>query len=108
MTGETSTAAALICLGALVWLLGGPHYGVRRARLLLAGGGAVAIGPPSWDQARAELARLCSRLGAEWWALVAGLLLGLLGASVIPVAVGAAGVPLLRRVRLARQDRCVR
>ncbi|WP_369395207.1 type II secretion system F family protein [Streptomyces sp. CG1] len=100
--------AALICLGALVWLLGGPHYGVRRARLLLAGGGAVAIGPPSWEQARAELVRLRDRLGTEWWALVAGLLLGLLAASVIPVAAGAAGVPVLRRVRLAHQDRRVR
>ncbi|MER5545328.1 type II secretion system F family protein [Streptomyces sp. NPDC001118] len=100
--------AALLCLGALVWLLGGPHYGVRRARLLLAGGGAVAIGPPSWDQARTELRRLRGRLGAEWWALVAGLMLGLLGASVIPVAAGAAGVPVLRRVRLARQARRVR
>ncbi|WP_179023605.1 type II secretion system F family protein [Streptomyces sp. IMTB 2501] len=101
-------AAALICLGALVWLLGGPHYGARRARLLLAGGGAVAIGPPSWDQARAELVRLRGRLGVEWWALAAGLLIGLLGASVIPAAAGAAGVPVLRRVRLARQDRRVR
>ncbi|MEV6053327.1 type II secretion system F family protein [Streptomyces sp. NPDC052107] len=100
--------AALICLGALVWLLGGRHYGMRRARLLLAGGGVVATGPLSWDRALAELRRLRDRLGAEWWALAAGLLLGLLGASVIPVVVGAAGVPVLRRVRLARQARRVR
>ncbi|AOR32956.1 hypothetical protein BFF78_19485 [Streptomyces fodineus] len=108
MIGETSMGAALICFGALVWLLGGRHYGMRRARLLLAGGGVVTSGPPSWDQALAELRRLRGRLGAEWWALVAGLLLGLLGTSVIPVAAGAAGVPVLRRVRLARQARCAR
>ncbi|MEV5873436.1 type II secretion system F family protein [Streptomyces sp. NPDC052101] len=101
-------AAALICLGALVRLLGERHYGVRRARLLLAGGGVVATGPPCWDQARAELRRLRGRLGPEWWALAAGLLLGLLGASVMPVFAGAAGVPVLRRVRLARQARLSR
>jgi tight adherence protein B len=100
--------AALICLGALVWLLGGRHCGMRRARLLLAGGGVVATGPPSWDRALADLRRLRGRLGAEWWALAAGLLLGLLGASVIPVVAGAAGVVVLRRVRLARQARQVR
>ncbi|MER6064865.1 type II secretion system F family protein [Streptomyces sp. NPDC001792] len=100
--------AALICLGALVWLLGGRHCGMRRARLLLAGGGVVATGPPAWDRALADLRRLRGRLGAEWWALAAGLLLGLLGASVIPVVAGAAGVVVLRRVRLARQARRVR
>ncbi|MGW7822696.1 type II secretion system F family protein [Streptomyces puniciscabiei] len=100
--------AALFCLGALVWLLCGGHYGMRRARLLLAGGGAVTAGPPTWGRVRAELRRLGGRLGPEWWALATGLLLGLLGASVIPVAAGAAGVPVLRRVRLARQARRVR
>ncbi|MER6027419.1 type II secretion system F family protein [Streptomyces sp. NPDC001851] len=100
--------AALVCLGALAWLLGGRHYGMRRARLLLAGGGVVATGPPAWDQALAELRRLRGRLGPEWWALAAGLLLGLLGTSPIPVVAGAAGVPVLRRVRLAHRARRVR
>ncbi|WP_189956078.1 type II secretion system F family protein [Streptomyces alanosinicus] len=101
-------AAALLCLCALAWLLGGRHYGMRRARLVLAGGAVVATGPPSWDETLAELRRLHDRLGAEWWALAAGLLLGLLGASVVPVVAGAAGVPVLRRVRLARQARRLR
>lgn len=96
-------AAALICLGTLAWLLGERHYGMRRARLLLAGGGTVATGPPSWRRALGELRRLSGRFGPEWWALAAGLLLALLGASVIPVVAGAAGVPVLRRVRLARR-----
>ncbi|KUN09906.1 hypothetical protein AQI95_02780 [Streptomyces yokosukanensis] len=108
MTGETSMTAALLCLGALVRLLGERHYGMRRARLLLAGDGVVATGPPFWGEALTELRRLRGRLGAEWWALAAGLVLGMLGASVIPVAAGAAGVPVLRRVRLARQKRHVR
>ncbi|MER6431557.1 hypothetical protein ABT272_28075, partial [Streptomyces sp900105245] len=104
MTGEMSLAAALICLGTLAWLLGERHYGMRRARLLLAGGGTVAAGPPSWKRALGELRRLAGRFGPEWWALAAGLLLALLGASVIPVVAGAAGVPVLRRVRLAHQE----
>ncbi|WP_257033660.1 type II secretion system F family protein [Streptomyces sp. Ag109_G2-15] len=95
--------AAAACAGAAVWLLGGRHYGMRRARLLLAGGGVVEAGPPSWEQAVAELRRLRGRVGAEWWSLAAGLLLALLGASVIPAVAGAAGVPVLRRMRLARQ-----
>ncbi|MFI2761269.1 type II secretion system F family protein [Streptomyces echinatus] len=97
--------AALLCLGALAWLLGGRHYGMRRARLLLAGGGTVATGPPAPERALAELRRWGGRLGAEWWSPVAGLVVALLGSSVIPVAAGAAGVPVLRRVRLARQAR---
>ncbi|MFD5799044.1 type II secretion system F family protein [Streptomyces diastatochromogenes] len=95
--------AAAACVGAAVWLLGGRHYGMRRARLLLAGGGVVEAGPPSWEQAVGELRRLRGRVGAEWWSLAAGLLLALLGASVIPAVAGAAGVPVLRRMRLARQ-----
>ncbi|MFJ4524511.1 type II secretion system F family protein [Streptomyces sp. NPDC088810] len=108
MIGETSMGAALVCFGALVWLLGGRHYGMRRARLLLAGGGVVATGPPVWELALAELRRRCGRWGTEWWALVAGLVVALLGASVIPVVAGAAGVPVLRRMRLARQARRTR
>ncbi|WP_225837796.1 type II secretion system F family protein [Streptomyces sp. NK08204] len=97
--------AAALCLGVAMWVLGGRHSGVRRARLLLAGGGVVATGPPSWEWALGELRRRSDGLGAEWWSLAVGLLLALLGASVLPVFVGAAGVLMLRRVRLARQAR---
>ncbi|MBY8841918.1 type II secretion system F family protein [Streptomyces sp. SP2-10] len=100
--------AALLCLGALAWLLGGRHYGMRRARLLLAGGGVVATGPPAPAQALAELRSWGGRLGAEWWAPAAGLVIALLGSSVIPVVAGAAGVPVLRRMRVARQARRAR
>ncbi|MFC5659566.1 hypothetical protein ACFP3J_29350, partial [Streptomyces nogalater] len=106
--GELSTGAAALCLGGSVWLLGGRHYGVRRARLLLAGGGVVATGPPAWQQARTDLRRWRGRWGAEWAALGIGVVIALWGASVIPVVAGAAGVPVLRRVRLARQDRNAR
>jgi tight adherence protein B len=94
--------AAAMCAGAAAWLLGGRQSGARRARLLLAGGGMVGAGPLAWERARGELARVRSRLRSEWWAPVAGLLLAVLGSSLLPVLAGVAGVPLLRRTRLAR------
>lgn len=106
-----SMGAAVACMGAAVWLLGERHSAARRARLLLAGGGAVGSGPPGWRRMTDELRRLRGRLRAEWWAPMAGLVLAVLGVSVLPVVLGAAGVPLLRRVRLAgraRRDRELR
>ncbi|MGW2951355.1 type II secretion system F family protein [Streptomyces eurythermus] len=105
---DVSTGAVVLCLGALAWLLGGRHYGLRRARLLLAGGPVVATGPSAWPQALMDPRRWRGRWGAEWAALGAGLGIALWGASVIPVVAGAAGVPVLRRVRLARQARDAR
>ncbi|MFC8090270.1 type II secretion system F family protein [Streptomyces sp. NPDC057301] len=106
--GEMSWGAAVACLGAAVWLLGGRNSGARRAELLLAGGGAVGAGPPDWWQMVRELRRLRGRLRAEWWAPVVGLALAVLGSSVLPVVAGAAGVPVLRRVRLAQEVRRAR
>ncbi|MEV7320313.1 type II secretion system F family protein [Streptomyces sp. NPDC093970] len=106
--GETTMGAAVVCGGVMAWLLAERQREVRRARLLLAGGGALAAGPPSWERAVGELRRLRGRLRGEWWALVAGIVLALLAASVIPVLAGAAGVPVLRRLRLARRAARVR
>ncbi|MER6011480.1 type II secretion system F family protein [Streptomyces bluensis] len=96
------TGAAVVCAGAAAWLLGGPGTGTRRAQLLLAGGGAV--GPPPWERAALRL----RRLPAEWWAPVIGVVIGVLGASVLPVLAGALGVPLLRRLRRARETQRTR
>ncbi|WP_373287250.1 type II secretion system F family protein [Streptomyces lacrimifluminis] len=90
-----------MCVGAVCWLLGGRCPGVRRAELLLAGGGDVGAGPPPGERVVGELRRLRGRLRTEWWSVAVGLVVALLGASVVPALVGAAGVPLLRRVRLA-------
>ncbi|MFC9679986.1 type II secretion system F family protein [Streptomyces sp. NPDC056948] len=98
---EMSMGAAVACMGAAVWLLGERDSVARRARLLLAGGGAVGSGQPGWRQMTGGLRRVRGRLRAEWWSPVAGLVLAVLGESVLPVVLGAAGVPLLRRVRLA-------
>ncbi|WP_455431055.1 type II secretion system F family protein [Streptomyces anandii] len=103
--GPVTTGTAVLCAGAAAWLLGGRRSGARRARLLLAGGGVVSTGPPVRDRMRRELARVRGRLRAEWWAPVAGLVLAVLGGSVLPVVAAAAGVPLLRRARLARAAR---
>ncbi|GHH26255.1 type II secretion system F family protein [Streptomyces lanatus] len=106
--GEMAVGAAVLCLGAAVWLLSGPSSGARRAQLLLAGGGAMGAGPADWRRSAGELRRLWARMRAEWWALVVGLVLAVLGASVLPVVAGAVGVPLLRRMRLARESRRAR
>ncbi|KUO15376.1 type II secretion system F family protein [Streptomyces dysideae] len=100
--------AAVACVGAAVWLLGGRNSGARRAQLLLAGGGVAGVGPPGWRELTGELRRIRGRLRAEWWAVVVGLVLAVLGSSVVPVVAGAAGVPVLRRVRLAGEARRAR
>ncbi|MEW2299169.1 type II secretion system F family protein [Streptomyces sp. NPDC006655] len=106
--GETTVGAVVVCGGVMAWLLAERQREVQRARLLLAGGGAVTTGPPSWERAAGELRRLHGRLRAEWWALVLGLVLAFLAGSALPVLMGAAGVPVLRRLRLARQERRAR
>ncbi|MET7475046.1 type II secretion system F family protein [Streptomyces sp. NPDC005648] len=107
-TEQIAMGAAVLCVGAVALMLGGWHSGARRAQLLLAGGGVVGAGPPSWQELARQLRRVRDRLGAEWWALAAGLVLAVLGASVLPVVAGAVGVPLLRRVRLAGRVRRAR
>ncbi|MFI8166513.1 type II secretion system F family protein [Streptomyces sp. NPDC085931] len=114
MTGaaETSLGAAVACMGAAAWLLGEWDSAARRARLLLASGttaGSESRLGPRWTAG--ALRQVAGRLPAEWWSPVAGLVLAVLGASVLPVVLGAAGVPLLRRARLAgraRRDRDAR
>ncbi len=107
MTGvpEMSMAAAVACMGAAVWMLGEREDAARRARLLLAGSGAAGDGPPGWRRMTGGLRGVRGRLRAEWWSPVAGLVLAVLGASVLPAVLGAAGVPLLRRARLAGRTR---
>ncbi|MDQ1047426.1 type II secretion system F family protein [Streptomyces sp. V4I2] len=95
-------------MGAALWLLGGRHPGARRAQLLLAGGGVVGAGQPARRQLAEALRRIRGRLRPEWWAVAVGLVLAVLGSSVLPAVAGAAGVPLLRRVRLAGEARRAR
>ncbi|MEU6290756.1 type II secretion system F family protein [Streptomyces sp. NPDC046988] len=107
-TGELSTGVALACLGSAAWLAGGWHSGVRRARAVLAEGGRGGTGPPAVRRVTEWLWRARGRLGFEWWSPAAGLVLALLGSSVLPLLAGAVGVPVLRRTRLAGDARRAR
>ncbi|MEU3949010.1 type II secretion system F family protein [Streptomyces sp. NPDC029526] len=102
---EVAAGAATACLGTALWLLGTGRTRSRGA--WLPGGDAVPVGcgPPGWSRALGELRRIRGRLRHEWWSLAAGLVVAALGASVLPAVVGAAGVPLLRRTRLAAEQR---
>ncbi|MFV0134552.1 type II secretion system F family protein [Streptomyces sp. HMX87] len=107
-TSDLAMGAAVACLGAAAWLAGGWYSGARRARLLLAGGGTAGAGPPAARWVADGLRRAGGRLRTEWWSLVGGLVLALLTASPVPALAGAAGVPVLRRVRLAARARRAR
>ncbi|MFJ2829106.1 type II secretion system F family protein [Streptomyces sp. NPDC087263] len=101
----TSFGVAMVCAGAAAWLTGGWDSGARRARLMLAGGEVVGAGPPPWEKALVGWRRLRGRLRVEGWSLVAGLVISVVGASVVPLLLGLAGVPLLGRVRRAAEAR---
>ncbi|MFE9771438.1 type II secretion system F family protein [Streptomyces sp. NPDC005931] len=77
----------------------------KRARLLLADGPVVGSGPPDRPPLMPAWDRIRGRLRPEWWSAAVGAVLALLGSSVLPVVAGAAGVPLLRRVRVAARER---
>ncbi|GAA2581887.1 MULTISPECIES: type II secretion system F family protein [Streptomyces] len=109
--GALSTGMALVCLGAAAWLAGGWHSGVRRARLVLAAGrtgGTAGTGPPPVRRVAEELRKARGRLRPEWGSLAVGVVLALLGDSVLPAVAGAVGVPVLRRTRLAGRARRAR
>ncbi|GHJ23920.1 hypothetical protein TPA0909_55340 [Streptomyces albus] len=89
-----AACAVLMCALAAAWLPPGRRDGARRARLLLAGGGAVTgrrgFEPPRWWRqfSAAVRARVTERFGRAWWCLPAALSLALLGRSWIPLAAG--------------------
>ncbi|MFF3458632.1 type II secretion system F family protein [Streptomyces sp. NPDC002730] len=100
MAGDPMYAAA-VCAGAAAWLTVGREQGLRRARLLLAGGGPVEL-PPRWSWQRLLTV---VRLRREWLCLPAALVLAVLGKSVLPLVAGAVAVPLVRRRLRARERR---
>ncbi|MGW0907455.1 type II secretion system F family protein [Streptomyces sp. NPDC002853] len=93
--------AAAVCAGGSAFLVVGRDRGWRqRTRAVL--GGEVSTGPSAWRRARNSVG---GRVRHEWWALAGGAAVALLGESVLPLALGAAGVPLIRRVRRGRDAR---
>lgn len=102
---STPTWAAALCAGSAAWLMGARDLRARRVRVVLGSGGPQKARGWSWRRA---VAAGRGRVRHEWWCLAVGLVLALLGDSVVPVVLGAAGVPLARRVGRAREARCAR
>ncbi|MGV2915100.1 type II secretion system F family protein [Streptomyces alfalfae] len=102
---STSMWAAAACAGSAAWLLGGRDKDAGRAHAVLATPAPAETDGWSW---RRLVAAGRGRVRHEWWCLAAGLLVALLGASVLPLVAGAAAVPLAGRVRRARAARAER
>jgi tight adherence protein B len=105
MVASEPVYAAAMCAGAAAWLMVGRDGGLKRARLLLAGGGPVA-GEPWWSWER--LPRVVGpvvRRRREWLCLPVALALAVLGESMLPVIAGLVAVPLVRRQLRARERR---
>ncbi|WP_067283008.1 type II secretion system F family protein [Streptomyces jeddahensis] len=102
MVSSAPVYAAMVCAGAAAWLMGGRNRAARRARVLLADGAMAGPVRPPWERARAWCR---ARLRPEWWCLVAGVMIALVGESFVPLLAGAVGVPLAGRARRARAAR---
>ncbi|MEU9082451.1 type II secretion system F family protein [Streptomyces sp. NPDC048357] len=98
--------AGVLCAGAAAWGCSGGDRVARRARLVLAAGApAVPRGPLHWERLLIAVRVRASRW-REWACLGAGLLVAVLGGSVIPLLAGAAALPLLRRwLRVRARER---
>ncbi|MFC5803253.1 type II secretion system F family protein [Streptomyces formicae] len=91
---------AAVCAGAAALLTAGGDQGMRRAGLVLAGGGTVRPAT-GWDPER--WLRAVRRLRREWLCLPVGLLLAVVGESVLPLVLGLVAVPWVRRRLRARE-----
>ncbi|MFF8656476.1 type II secretion system F family protein [Streptomyces huasconensis] len=94
--------AAAVCAGSAAWLMEGRDRTARRVRAVLVAGAAEEADGWSWRRA---VASVRARVRSEWGCLAAGAVVGLLGESLLPLAAGAAGVPVAARVRRARGAR---
>ncbi|MFI1014194.1 type II secretion system F family protein [Streptomyces sp. NPDC020965] len=92
--------AAALCAGAAAWLTAGRDQGHLRAMLSPAGGGVVREPPHRpWQRLPVLL-----RARREWLCAVVGLVVAVLGESVLPLIAGVLAVPLERR-RLRAAER---
>lgn len=106
---------AVLCAAAAVWLAVGGLAGSRRAQALfqpMTGIGRDQIGRHGVRVRAGSIARCCARLrergaavGREWLCLPVAAVLAVLGASVLPLALGACGVPVVRKALRARSER---
>ncbi|MGW6977956.1 type II secretion system F family protein [Streptomyces sp. NPDC054932] len=98
--------AGVLCAGAAAWGIAGGDRVSRRARVLfVAGGPIVPVGPLRRERLLAAV-RMRAARWREWACPGAGLVLAVLGGSVIPLCAGAAAVPLVRRwLRVRARER---
>ncbi|WP_431313375.1 type II secretion system F family protein [Streptomyces antnestii] len=104
--GVGPECAALVCAGAVAvaWVAGGGRgREVRRARELLGTRGGVPWAVRTWRLVRGRW-----RERWEWWVPAVGAVFAVLGASVVPLVIGVAGMPLAARARQGREERRVR
>ncbi|MEU6992976.1 type II secretion system F family protein [Streptomyces sp. NPDC046465] len=92
--------AAALCAGGAAWLMALRNQEARRLRSLLGPDDQRTSRTSPWRRVQAW-----ARPRHAWWCLAAGSAAALLAQSVVPLAVGAAGVPLAARVRRARDAR---
>ncbi|WP_327419358.1 type II secretion system F family protein [Streptomyces sp. NBC_01233] len=79
---------------------------VRRARVVLAAGAPAVPGGPRHRDRLLIAVRVRAAQWREWACVGAGLLVAVVGGSVIPLLAGAAALPLLRRwLRLRARER---
>ncbi|MCP3820279.1 type II secretion system F family protein [Streptomyces sp. A3M-1-3] len=79
--------------------MGGRDQALRRATLMLSGGGPATSGPP-WGR---MLGAARARVRREWACLLVGALIAVVGESVLPLIGGALAVPLVARWLRARE-----
>ncbi|MFJ3726996.1 type II secretion system F family protein [Streptomyces sp. NPDC090045] len=98
--------AGVLCAGAAAWGLSGGDRVVRRARVVLAAGAPAVPHGPLHRERLLIAVRVRAAQWREWACVGAGLLVAVLGGSVIPLLVGAAALPLLRRwLRVRTRER---
>nr|WP_245689191.1 type II secretion system F family protein [Streptomyces chattanoogensis] len=97
-------AAAVLCAGAAGWSAGGGRdvRGRRRARELLGGEPGKAVWWSRWLGWWRAGCRGRGRIGPEAWCLPVGLVIGVLGGSLVPVLVSPAAGFVVRRWLAAR------
>ncbi|WP_327736627.1 type II secretion system F family protein [Streptomyces nojiriensis] len=98
--------AGLLCAGAAAWGLAGGDRVSRRVQVVLAAGGPVVPVGPLRRERLLIAVRVRAARWREWVCLAAGLVVAVLGGSVIPLLAGAAAVPLVRRwLRVRARER---
>ncbi|WP_329099882.1 type II secretion system F family protein [Streptomyces sp. NBC_01439] len=98
--------AGVLCAGAAAWGLAGGDRVSRRVQVVLAAAGPVVPVGPLRQERLLIAVRVRAARWREWVSLAAGLLVAVLGGSVIPLLAGAAGVPLVRRwLRVRARER---